>query len=147
MPNQLHDYGEEFVVKYVFTDEATRPASVTVGMYNDATDALGDSSDLTAITTEPNDGNYSRQTVALGATTDMATLQEEGDWRIDINDQEFNVTDTTGEVDSYFVVISFNADGDSAVTDHLFLTGSLGGTYDMSNYTSFTIQDTGLQIT
>lgn len=147
MANQLHDYGEEFVVKFLFTDEVTRPATMDVGLYLDSTDALNDASDSTDITTEPGDGNYGRQSVTLGDTTDMTTVQENGDWRIDINDQEFDVTNTTGEVDSYFLVITFTADGDAGDTEHLFWTGSLGGTYDMANYTNFSIQDSGIQVT
>ena len=107
-------------------------ASVDVGLYNDSTDSITDTDDVGAITTEPSDGNYTRQ-----AGEDVSASDISGDWGID-NDTTitFDVTNTTGTVDSYFFVANFDStdagDGGTA-SDHLVLTGSLSQSYELSN--------------
>jgi hypothetical protein len=122
----LTDLGEEWMIK---TDLDT--ASIDVGLYNDATDAISDTDDLSEITTEPSDGNYTRQTSIGVSASDIS-----GDWGID-NDSAitFDVADTTGTVDSYFFIANFQASdtGDGSPTDHLVLTGSLSQSYELSN--------------
>lgn len=126
MANILTDLGEEWMI-------TTNLDSVTVdvGLYNDSTDSIGDTDDLAAITTEPSDGNYTRQTGEAVSASDIS-----GNWGID-NDNivTFDVTNTTGTVDSYFFVANFQANdtGDGSTTDHLVLTGSLSQSYDLSN--------------
>jgi hypothetical protein len=122
----LTDLGEEWMIKNDL-DSVT----VDVGLYNDSTDSIADADDIGDITTEPNDGNYSRQTGVAVSASDISS-----DWGVD-NDSNitFDVTDTTGTVDSYFFVYSFQADdtGDGSPQDHLVLTGSLSQSYDLSN--------------
>ncbi len=139
MPANLSDPGEEFIQKYVFSDEVSRPATtLTVGLYHDATDALTEAEDLADITTEPSDGNYARQSVDFGAT-DMLVTDDNGDWQVELSEAGgpiiFDVTSTTGLVDAWFVVITFQSvdKGDGTPTDHLFFCGLLDQEYDLSN--------------
>lgn len=122
----LTDLGEEWLMK-----NNLDAVSVDVGLYNDATDSITDSEDLADITTEPSDGNYTRQTGEALSASDIS-----GDWGVDNDSQiSFDVTNTTGTVDSYFFVANFTAvdTSDGGDTDHLVLTGSLSQSYDLSN--------------
>ena len=122
----LTDLGEEWTMKFDLTG-----VTVDVGLYNDSTDSISDTSDLSDITSEPSDGNYSRQTGVAFSVSD-----EGGDWQFD-NDStiSFDVTSTTGTVDSYFIVANFQASdtGDGSPQDHVVVTGSLSQSYDLSN--------------
>jgi hypothetical protein len=122
----LTDLGEEWLIRNNLDG-----ATVSVGLYNDATDSISDSDDLSEINTEPSDGNYSRISNVSVSASDIS-----GDWGID-NDNvvSFNVSLTTGTVDSYFFVANFQANdtGDSSPQDHLVLTGSLSQSYELSN--------------
>lgn len=134
----LNDLGEEYLVK---NSVAT---SFDVGVYNDGTDAIGDAEDLADITTEPSDGNYVRQTQTFSAA-DLS-----GDWGTDTdNDAVFDMTNTTGTVDSWFMEINFTAvdTGDGSGTDHLVCTGALSQSYDLSNLTQLTISAGGVGFT
>lgn len=128
----LTDLGEEWMIK---TNLDT--ASVDVGLYNDTTDGIGDSDDVSSITTEPTDGSYSRQTGVAVSASDIST-----NWGID-NDNtiSFDVSGTTGTVDSYFFVANFQASdtSDSTAQDHLVLTGTLSQSYDLGNVDSLDI--------
>lgn len=147
MSNILVDTGEAWLIQKAFTNEiASEAANLVIGLYNDATDTITDADDFAAITTEPTTGSYGEQTVALDSTAAMSSLQEGGDWRIDIADQTFDVTNTTENVDSYYVTVQVELKGEAGASEHLLWTGSLGGTYDLSNYTSFTVQNAGLKI-
>lgn len=126
MSSILTDLGEEWMVK-----NNLDAASVDVGLYNDSTDSIGDSDDVGSITTELSGGNYSRQTGVSLSASDIS-----GNWGVDNDNQiSFDVTNTSGTVDSYFFVANFQADdtGDGSAQDHLVLTGSLSQSYDISN--------------
>lgn len=126
MASILTDLGEEYIIKNNLDG-----ASIDIGLYNDSVDSIADSDDLPAITTEPSDGNYTRQTNISVSASDIS-----GDWGID-NDSKvtFDVSGTSGDVDSYFFVATFQASdtGDSSAQDHLILTGSLSQSYALSN--------------
>src|SRR6056297_3168241 len=126
MTTGLHDTGEEY-----YQDELSGE-QFDVGLFDDSTDNLVDSSDVSDITTEPSDGNYTRQT---GIT--FSSADENGDWTLTNDSQvSFDVTDTTGDVDSYFIVVNFDSDdaGDSGTpADHLLATGSLSQSYALNN--------------
>ena len=143
MGHQLFDRGEELVIKEHFTEEVSKPASVTVGLYNDATDDLQESDEDpdNDISTEPDDGDYSRLTVDYG-DVDMESAQIGGDWTVELTDAgadlSFDVGGTTGTVDSYFVVV--NWDG----TDYLFFNGPLSQSYDLGDITgSLNVENAG----
>ncbi len=124
MSHVLTDLGEEWTL-----ETALEGASVTIGLYDDSTDAIGDTQDVGDITTEPSDGNYARQSATL------TLVDESGDWAAETDAQvSFDVTDTTGTVDSYFILATFTADdtGDSGDNTHLVATGALGQSRDLS---------------
>lgn len=140
MGQVLTDLGEEWMVKTNLDAE-----SVDVGLYNDSTDAVADTDDIANITTEPSDGNYARQSGEA-----LSALDSSGDWGVDTDTTVvFDVTTTTGSVDSYFVVANFTAvdTSDGAPTDHLVFTGSLSQTYDLSNLDQLTISAGGVKVT
>lgn len=126
MASILTDLGEEYLIKNNLDG-----STVNVGLYNDSTDAISDTDDVDAINTEPSDGNYLRQS---NVTIEQADLS--GDHGVDnTNKITFDVSGTSGDVDSYFFTVSFEAEdtGDSSAQEHLILTGSLSQTYALSN--------------
>lgn len=146
MATYFHDTGEEFERKHIFTNEVSKPTSITVGLYDDSTDALAESDDVGAITTEPSDGNYTRLTYSFG-TTDFTSTQSSGDWQADMADKDFDVTNTTGTVDSYFVVVSFASGSETSANNHLYWTESLDQSYDLSQADLLTFTNGGLSQT
>lgn len=125
MADDITTIGAEFVVKYLFTDEVTKPADTTIGLYDSQTDTLNEDSDVGDITSEPSDGNYARLTYSFG-TTDFTSLNNtDGDWQADFAEKTFDLVNTTGYADSYFEVLSFMAEGESATNPHLFTYGPL----------------------
>lgn len=126
MAHILTNIGEEWMVKTNIDGETP-----DVGLYNDSTDAVGDSTDI-PLSSEPTNGNYSRSTgIAITAAN------EGGDWGI-TNDASitFDVTNTSGTVDSYFFVVNFastEAEDGGTAADHLVFTGALSQSYDLSN--------------
>jgi hypothetical protein len=126
MASILTDLGEEYLIKNNLDGD-----SVDVGLYDDSVDAISDTNDLADITTEPGDGNYLRQDNILVEQGDFS-----GDHGVDNSNKiTFDVSGTTGDVDSYFFEVSFQAEdtGDSSANPHLILTGSLSQTYALSN--------------
>ncbi len=126
MASILTDLGEEYLIKNNLDG-----STVDVGLYDDSTDAISDTDDLADITTEPGAGNYLRQDNVLIEQGDFS-----GDHGVDnTNKITFDVSGTSGDVDSYFFEVSFQAEdtGDSAAQEHLILTGSLSQTYALSN--------------
>jgi hypothetical protein len=121
----LNDLGEEYTIKNGLTG-----SSFIVGLYNDSTDSFSDTDDLADLTSEPSDGNYARQTSVTLAASDNS-----GDWQADNDSQiSFDVTSTTGTVDSYFIAVNFQASdtSDGSPTDHIIATGALSQSRDLS---------------
>lgn len=147
MTTQLHDTGEEAILDDFFEESLTKPASVDVGLFNDATDALSDSSDIGNITTEPAGSAYARQSASFGSA--FTNQDNAGDWETIIDDQTFDTSDSSQDVDAYFVVINFQSDdtGDTSANDHLLFTGSLDQTYNLNDIDSFTLSGSGLSLT
>lgn len=148
MTTQLHDTGEEFIIDTVFRqDTLTRPASVNVGLFNDTTDGLSDGNDIGDITTEPTGAAYAAQTATLDAA-DFSNTDSGGDWQTTIADQTFDTSDSSQDVDAYYVSVSFTADdtGDAGATEHLFWTGNLDQTYDLNSVDTLTLSGAGLKV-
>ncbi len=130
---ELHQHGEEYMQDLVINSGDT----YDIGLYNDSTDALSDTSDVSAITTEPAGSAYSRQSdAASGFTASLVS----GDVQIAGTTQTFDVSDSTQTVDSVFVVVNYasdlvSSDGGTA-TDHLFFTNALDQSYDLSQFDS-----------
>ncbi len=144
---ELTQLGEEFLARKSFIEDLGTVTQVEVGLYNSATDTLGDTSDVGAITSEPADGNYVRQTFSFG-NTDFSALLDSGDVTAFLANHSFDVTDTTGTVDSYFIVVSFQStvvNSEGAQNDHLLGFGDLEQSYDLSNIDQLDSQDAGVK--
>jgi len=129
---ELHQHGEEFMQDLVISSGKT----FQIGLYNDSTDTLSDTSDVADITTEPSGSAYSRQSDAASGFT--ASLSG-GDIQIAGNTQTFDVSDSSQTVDSVFVVVNYQSDvvtSDGSATDHLYYTNALDQSYDLSQFDS-----------
>jgi accessory colonization factor AcfC len=139
MAFNLVETGEEFVVDLI----KTSGKSFDVGLYNDSTDSLTDSSDLAAITSEPNTANtYARQSEsAANLTVDTSGT----DAVITFPTQTFDVSGNSQTVDAYFTVVNFTSDetGDSSNTDHLFFNGALSQSRDLSQINTLEVSNIG----
>lgn len=129
--------GEEWAHKLAFRqDQITRDTTLEVLLYDDSTDSLDDTSDIGDVTTEPNDGNYARQTVTLDSA-DVSLSVSSGDLRAEYT-VTFDVTNTTGTVDASGVVTDFQSDvvnSESSQNSHLITTSTLDiGSQDLSNF-------------
>lgn len=139
--NLLVDLGEEYMIK-----NGLDAITVTVGVYNDATDALSDTSDVGAITTEPTNTNYSTASVTLSAA-DLA-----GNWGVD-NDTSFSFDfsdQTTSEnVDTFYVSYSFQAvdTSDGSVNEHLIANPAMTQTRDIGSVDTIDVSAGDLEIT
>lgn len=148
MTTQLHDTGEEAIIRDFFTESISKPASVSVTLFNDSTDALSDTSDTSDLTTEPGGSSFNRQTASFGTTDFTAEDNANGNWQAVIADQTFDTSDSSQTVDAYAVLISFQANdtGDGSAQTHLLFTGNLDQSYDLSGIDSFTLSGAGLAI-
>lgn len=130
------NYGEEYFTSNGFDSGAT---AWTVGVYDDASvgttgNAIADADDLAAITTEPGGAAYARQTTTFSLIDFDGDATGLMDATASDNALSFDVSDSTGAVDSWFLVINFAATGDGGTaTDHLVATGALSKEYDLSN--------------
>jgi len=145
MTVQQHDRGEEYTIK-VEAGFLTRASQITFGLFQDGGtggDNLSDSDDISAITTEPTSGNYTRQTFSLDSTEFTVTKNANGNYQYTKDSFDWDVGGTTESVDSWFAIINFNGDGDSTATDHLVFSGSLDQTRDLSNSDTLTVSSIG----
>lgn len=94
MTNQLQNNGETFVLNNDLTT-----VTFEIGLYNDSTDALVDSDDYAAITTEPTGAAYAPQT----QSTVTVQLDGNNDGQIVVDPVTFDVSDSTQTVDSVYV--------------------------------------------
>lgn len=144
--NGTHDVGEEWKQKTIYRQDqiGSRATTIDVGLYNDSTDSLSDSDDIGAITSEPTQGNYARQSLSLDGGD--FSLSVNGNGNVEISGTvSFDVTDTGETVDGFFAVVSFKSDvvnSEGSVNDHIVLSGTFG-TEDLTDYSSVdvTIQD------
>jgi hypothetical protein len=137
------DYGEEWAHKYAFRQDlaGTRDTTVEVLLFDDSTDAITDSDDVGAVTTEPSDGNYARQTFTLDST-DVTLSQVGGDLRAEAV-VTFDVDGTTGTVDASMCVLDFQSDivnSEAGQNPHHVYSATLDiGSQDLSNFTSLEV--------
>lgn len=136
----LNDIGEELLMK-----NNMEGLSHDAGLYNDSTDAISDTDDLAAITTEPSGAAYARQTDTY-SVSDIS-----GNWGFD-NDSKltYDVSDSSQTVDGSFLVHNFAStdagDGGTA-TDHLIATAALSQSRDLSQIDTLEISSGGLGVT
>lgn len=140
MARQLVNVGEEYTVE---NDISTN--NLDIGVYDDSSgsngtgDAISDTNTLSSITTEPSDGNYSRQ------TENFAAADISGNWGVwTDSDTVFDMTNTTGTIDSWFVEYNWSSDEAGSTSDHLLCTGALSQNYDLSNLTQLTVSANGV---
>lgn len=93
----------EWLAKYAYTDEAERPAEFDVLLFDNDEDDLGDRPEVDEITTEPETGVYARYHGNFG---DPLYTNVHDDYTAVRKRQpvDFDVTDTTEEVDAYAIV-------------------------------------------
>lgn len=140
MVNLLTNIGEEW-----YTENNVDSVSIDVGLYNDSTDTLGETSTLSSITTEPSGSNYSRQ------TSTVTSKQISGDFGFD-NDSllSFDTSDSSQTVDAAFIVVNFQSDtvaGDGSANDHLVAAGDLSQSRDLSQIDTLEIASGDLEVT
>lgn len=129
--------GCEWKQKFLYRqDQISRDTSLEVLLYNDSSDSLDDSSDVGDINTEPTDGNYSRVTITLDGSAVSLSVQS-GEVQANY-EPTFDVTDTTGTIDSIAVLNDFTSDvvnSETGANTHLLYADEIG-TADLANYES-----------
>jgi hypothetical protein len=120
-------FGQEYDIK-----NGLDGATVDIGLYNDSTDNVQPSDDLSAITTEPSNTNYGRNGLSLSA------FRASSNWGANNNasfDFDFSDQTVSEEVDSAFLVITFQSEesGDGSQNDHLIATSALTQTRDIGS--------------
>jgi hypothetical protein len=139
MVNLITNVGEE----YLYENNADGE-TVKVGLYEDATDALGETDNLSAVTTEPAGSAYSRQ------SDTVTTRLSAGEYGFDNDNQiSFDVSDSNASVDAAFVVVNFQSDsvaGDGSASDNLIAAGDLSQTRDLSSVDTLNIPAGDLNI-
>lgn len=135
----LSNRAEEWIWKTCFRQDriGTRDTAIDVLLYNDASDALDDTSDVGDITTEPNDGNYTRQTLSLDSS-DLRVKVVGGEVRV-AGDVTFDVANTTGTVDAWAAVVEFKSDivdSETSQNPHLLASSPMAKSLDLGNYES-----------
>jgi len=140
----LTDFGEEYFQR-ASTGDLSEAATWELGIYNDTTDSIAEGDDVGAITSEPGNTNYSRQSVTA---SNITFTQSGGDVVLDIPDQTFDLTDnsSSNDFDSWFLIIPYQSNvvgSDGSATDHLVLTGALSTTYTGSSTGNLQVQDAG----
>lgn len=124
----LTDIGEEHFVKNGLQ------VSFSMGLYDDDTDAVSDTTDLPLSSEADNANSYARQSVTIGSTE---TDNYSGDWGFQVSVSFDTSTNSETSIDGTFAVVNFaseeTGDGGSA-TDHLHSThGPFGTQRDLSN--------------
>lgn len=133
--------GEEYTVK-----NALDAASIIVGVYNDATDGLTDTSvdPSTEITTEPSNTNYARQTVAVSAAetaADQWGVENDTSFSFDFSDQTASET-----VDAFFLLINFNSTEGGGTGDWIVGTAAMTQSRDIGSVDSIDVAAGDLEI-
>jgi len=130
---RLHNAGKEFERRLVLGD-VMNPDQVTIGLFNDSTDTLVDSSTFADITTEP--GLQPRATVTISNGTFSFNV-DDGVLTLP-STPALDVSGDTEAVDSAFVLINYGGSDQlyatiSLVADELF------SEYDLSQIDNFVV--------
>lgn len=139
----LVDIGEEFMVTRNMINY-----SYDIGLYNDSTDSLSDTSNIGDVTTEPTNANYSRSTSEPFSANDIS-----GNWGIE-NDNKltFDFTDVSDgdaadqDIDAVFVLVNFTSTDAGSDDDHLIANFSLSQTRSIGNIDKLEIPASDLEI-
>ena len=138
MVNLLTNLGEEY-----WNKNDLEGVSIDIGLYNDSTDTITETDNLSEITTEPSGDSYDRQ------TDTFSTAKISGNWGIQ-NDSSlsFDVSDSTQTVDAFLLVINFQAEdtGDEEANDNLVACGALTQSRDLSQIDCLDINASDCQV-
>ena len=150
MGHHLHTTGEEFMQKQVFREDLlTNPGEITVGLHLDDSgeggDDLADGDNVGDVTTEPTGSNYNRQTASFESADFDPEENADGNWQVIVDDLTFDTDDSDEDIDSYFIVVDFNADS-GVDGDNLFWSGPLDQLYDLTHVDEFVLQGAGLEL-
>lgn len=131
------DFGEEWAQKFAWRQDTlgTRDTTLEVLLYNQS-DSITDSDDVGAVTTEPTDGNYSRDTLTLDST-DISLSVTNGNLEIS-GTATFDLTNTTGTYNAYMVVLDFQSDvvnSETGQNPHHIFSATLPS-FDAENFDS-----------
>lgn len=157
MTTQLHTTGEEFALDKLFREDTLGSVSeVSIGLYHDGEvsgdtddgDDLGDDATPDDIDTEPGGSSYSRQTASFDSSDFDVQENGDGNYEVVITDQVYDTTDSSQDIDAYFVVVTFESDheGDGSQNDNLYWTGNLDQLYDLNSVDEFTLSGAGLEL-
>jgi len=145
----LSDYGEEFNIRKTYLENLGSVTSVEIGLYDDSTDALTDSDDVGALSTEPSGSAYSRISMDFGSA-DFTAQMPSSDVEAIIADHDFDLSDdSSGSVDSYVCFITFNANivgDDSAQVTHLVARGALEQSYTLDSVDTLNNNSSGVSL-
>lgn len=142
MTTQLHDEGEEFIIKCIFeSDNYSVPADVRIGLFDDATDSLTDSSTTSDIST----GTGVTNTVSLDSTGFSAAADGSTNWKgSNANTLTFDLSGvSSGSMDAWFMEADFDANNDTTAETVLIATGDLSQSYSLSDVDSFDLNADG----
>lgn len=130
MPAVLPDTGEEYIFDKLDGE------SLTVVLYNDSSNGIGDTDDYDAITTEPTGSDYAPQSSAFTSTVVSGEQTLEN-----ASGLEWQVGDASETVDAFAVIVNYQSDrtGEGSASDHLLFTGLLTESRDLSQNTTFTL--------
>jgi len=149
MADQVTVTGKQFINESAFrTDLITRPGTVDILLFNDSTDSISETSNLSDITTEPGSGNYSRQSVSLDSSD--VTVSEDGsnNYEVKIKNLTFDTTNESQDVDGWGIVANFDGTDSTGGNngDNLIATGSLSQTRNLDQIDTFNVNDITLEL-
>lgn len=125
----LHDTGETLIL-----DAAFNGRDVEVGLFNNTTDSVSDSTTFAGITTEPDGTDYGPQTV----TGPTVSQDGSGVTTVDMGNLSFTVSDATTGVNHVYVRDSVSGD--------LILTNALDQLYDLSSIDTLDLSNVGMEL-
>lgn len=144
MSRILTDYGEEYLISNGFDSDTS---TWDVGLYDDATDAIEDTDDLSAITTEPAGAAYARQSSTFSPSDEDGDATGLTEASVSDSDLVYDTSDSSQTVDSWFLVINFTATGDGTTSDdHLVATGALSDSRNLADVDELTLEFGGVGI-
>lgn len=152
--NEYHIYGEEWAQKLSYrTDLITRDTTLELALF-DADDAASgitvtDTTDVTSVSsTEPSGGNYVRQTVTLDSSDVTITKNGDSNYQADIATQVFNIDGSTGTINAYAVIGTFQSDeaGDGSPSKHVLYTGDLSPERNLSGIVELTVDSAAIDL-
>lgn len=125
----LHDTGETLVLEAAFNGR-----DVEIGLFDNTTDSVSDSTTYSGITTQPDGTDYAPQTV----TGPTVSQDGSGVTTVDMGNLSFTVSDATTSVNYVFVRDASSGD--------LILTNSLDQSYDLGSIDTLDLSNVGMSL-